>query len=81
MGDKKDLVAFEDPDHDGNSPDHHTGRECVVEGCDRPAGTAWSPHWCFACNVVRMKRISQSLSDLSRIPARRVPPEADDVHD
>ena len=54
------LIAFEDPHNDGNSPRYHTGKKCI-EGCGRPAGTAWSPFWCFECNVERIKRIDTQL--------------------
>lgn len=55
------LEAFEDPQHPGNGPEYHTGRRCITPGCGKDAGTLWSPHWCFECNVERIKRISSSL--------------------
>lgn len=55
------MKAFEDPNHPGNGPEHRTGKPCIESGCDRPAGTAWSPHWCFECNVERMRRIGAFL--------------------
>lgn len=55
------LKAFEDPRHEGNSERHHTGKHCIERGCERPAGTAWSPLWCHPCNVTRMRRIDGSL--------------------
>ncbi len=58
------MKASEDPGNEGNSAAYHTGKPCVERGCDRPAGTAWSPQWCFECNVVRMKRISRSLAEI-----------------
>lgn len=58
-----DLPAYKDPDHPGNSPEHHTGKPCI-EGCGRPAGTHWSPHWCFQCNVERMDRINRNLEGI-----------------
>lgn len=57
------MDAYEDPNHEGNSPQYHTGKKCI-EGCGRPAGTAWSPHWCFECNVKRIKRISKQFEDM-----------------
>lgn len=57
-------MAFDDPNDERNSASYHTGKTCVESGCDLPAGTAWSPHWCFACNVKRMQRISRSLSSM-----------------
>lgn len=56
------MIAYQDPNNKGNSPKHHTGKKCVgdmgvVKKCDKPAGTAWSPYWCFECNVIRMDKI------------------------
>lgn len=61
---EKKLDAFEDPDHKGNSEKYHTGKICIEDGCDNKAGTAWSPYWCFKCNVTRMNSISESLSKM-----------------
>lgn len=52
--------AYADRDDPRNGPDYQTGRKCI-EGCGRPAGTAWSPLWCFECNAERMDRIDRSL--------------------
>lgn len=57
------LTAFEDPNHEGNSAAYHTGKPCRTKGCTAPAGTWWSPHWCFAHNVERIKRIESGLND------------------
>lgn len=57
------MMNYENPDHDGNSPKWHTGKPCVEKGCKKPAGTWWSPAWCFDHNVERMKRISAGLDD------------------
>lgn len=65
-----DLPAYKDPDHEGNSKDHHTGKPCVEPRCDRPAGTAWSPYWCFECNVERMDRIDGNLEEIRRRMSR-----------
>ena len=43
---------------------YHTGKKCVEPGCNNPAGTVWSPHWCFSCNADRMKRITTSLESI-----------------
>ena len=51
------MKAYQDPNNKGNSSKYHTGKLCI-EGCGRPAGTAWSPYWCFECNVKRMDRIN-----------------------
>ena len=58
------MAGYDDPNHDGNSPKHHTGKLCI-EGCGRPAGTAWSPHWCFECNVERINRINGQFEQLT----------------
>ena len=59
-----ELIAFEDPGHRGNSSKYHTGEECIEDDCSNPAGTAWSPWWCFECNVKRIKRIDTQLTGL-----------------
>lgn len=59
------MERFEDPNYSGNSAEHHTGKPCIEAGCNRPAGTAWSPHWCFECNVERMRRIDRRLSEIA----------------
>lgn len=58
------MKPFEDPNNYGNSAEHHTGKECVEKDCTRPAGTAWSPYWCFECNVERINRISEQMDAL-----------------
>jgi hypothetical protein len=55
------MDAFEDPNNPGNGPEYHTGKDCIEPGCNNPAGTAWSPWWCFKCNVERIRRISGQL--------------------
>ena len=65
------LKAFEDPEHPGNGPEHRTGEPCATPGCYRPAGTAWSPYWCFECNVERIRRIAGQLDEaVERLKAR-----------
>ncbi len=56
------MQAYADPHDPLNGSEHHSGRKCIEPGCDRPAGTAWSPFWCQPCNAVRMDRISASLN-------------------
>lgn len=55
------LEPCDDPAHPHNSPKHHTGKKCIEKGCDKPAGTHWSPFWCQACNAKRLKRVSEGL--------------------
>ena len=57
------MAGYDDPKHEGNSAKHHTGKECI-EGCGRPAGTAWSPYWCFECNVDRINKINGQFEKL-----------------
>lgn len=61
------MAKCQDPNDPLNGPEHHTGKLCV-EGCGRPAGTAWSPHWCQPCNAERMDRISRNLRRMARRP-------------
>lgn len=60
------LLAFENPDHVGNSSQFYSGRPCRAKGCGNPAGTMWSPLWCFTHNVERMNRITAGLTDATR---------------
>ena len=55
------MKPYQDPDNPKNGPEFHTGKICIESGCERLAGTRWSPLWCFQCNVVRMDRISKAL--------------------
>ena len=43
---------------------YHTRKKCVEPGCNNPAGTAWSPHWCFLRNAARMNRITASFESI-----------------
>lgn len=58
------MIAFEDPSHPGNGSEYHTGEPCHTKGCERPAGTWWSPHWCFEHNVERLHRITGQLDEI-----------------
>jgi hypothetical protein len=60
------MMNYEDPDHDGNSSKWHTGKQCVEKGCRKPAGTWWSPVWCFDHNVERMKRVTAAMDDAAK---------------
>jgi len=60
------IDAYEDPDHKGNSSKYHTGKPCIVPGCNKPAGTHWGPPWCFEHNVHRIKRIARDLENINR---------------
>lgn len=56
----------EDPAHEGNSARHHTGKPCIEPGCDKPAGTVWSPLWCQECNAKRIRRVTHSLEQRTK---------------
>lgn len=57
--------AFADPQHEKNSPAYHTGKPCIEVGCNAPAGTWWSPHWCFTHNVERICQITAQMNTLA----------------
>ena len=57
----EDNHPYRDPKNRGNSAAYHTGKVCIEEGCGEPAGTWWSPHWCFKHNIERMERIDKRL--------------------
>lgn len=60
------MNAFEDPNHPGNGPEYHSGLPCCYKvGCSNPAGTAWSPYFCFSCNVERLRRFGSALESLA----------------
>ena len=65
------MSGYDDPDSPGNSSVYHTGKKCIEPGCTDPAGTAWSPHWCFAHNVERINRINDQLNRLDEQFIRR----------
>ena len=56
--------GYNDKECEGNSSIHHTGKKCIEKGCNNPAGTAWSPHWCVDCNIKRINRINKSLEEI-----------------
>lgn len=58
------MLAYQNPDHPGNSSLHHNGKLCYYK-CGRPAGTQWSPVLCFECNVKRMDHINNSMGRIA----------------
>lgn len=60
------MLNYQNPRHEGNSAQYHTGKACIEKGCSNPAGTFWSPLWCFDHNVKRMTRITVNLDDAVR---------------
>ena len=65
------MQSYEDPHDPLNGPEHRSGGKCIEPGCDRPAGTAWSPFWCQPCNAVRMNRVSKSFADMAHVYTTR----------
>ena len=55
------MQPWSDPSDPKNGSQHHTGLPCIEDGCQEPAGTAWSPHWCQRHNAERIRRISGQL--------------------
>lgn len=53
-----------DPNHPGNSAEYHTGKPCIVKGCEEPGGTWWGPSWCQKHNAERLARIGKNLDDM-----------------
>lgn len=64
MSEQIKLEAYKDPTHEGNTDKYHTGKQCITDGCTKPAGTLWSPAWCFEHNVERLSRITASLDGI-----------------
>jgi len=58
------MAGYDDKQDPGNSPQYHTGKRCVGDGCENPAGTAWSPLWCVDCNIERIQRINKCFEEL-----------------
>lgn len=63
------MAGYDDANHEGNSSKYHTGKLCI-EGCGRPAGTAWSLLWCFECNVERINRINEQFKQINQFNQR-----------
>jgi hypothetical protein len=59
------MEKYEDPEAEENSEKYWSGKECIVKGCSKPAGTAWSPHWCFKHNVQRLNNITKQFTKLT----------------
>ena len=59
-------MGYNDRINPRNGPEYHTGKACIDRGCARPAGTHWSPLWCFECNAARMKRTNDQMADIVR---------------
>jgi len=57
------MKAYTDTNSEGNSTKYHTGKLCI-NGCGRPAGTAWGLHWCVDCNIKRLDGVLKSLHSI-----------------
>jgi len=57
-------MLYNDKSDPGNGPKYHTGKPCIERGCERPAGTYWSPLWCVECNIERIDRINNRFSEM-----------------
>ena len=68
-----DTWGYADPDDPRNGVSWHSGKPCFERGCPNPAGTAWSPYFCFQHNVERFERIDKSFKEIA---ARLTPTEA-----
>lgn len=60
-------APWEDPGHPHNSSLHHTGEQCIADNCYEPAGTWWSPYWCFFCNRERIRKININFKEIFEI--------------
>lgn len=66
------MTDYEDPTSEGNHAKHHTGCPCIMPGCGKPAGTAWSALWCFKHNISRMKQIEAAYQKVQEQIARGI---------
>ena len=74
------MEPCQDPSNPLNAPEYRTGKPCIEKGCDKPAGTAWSPFWCQACNAKRLTHISSVLQHevdrfAGKVPKSSEPPK------
>ena len=60
------MAGYNDRNDPGNGAKYRTGKKCIEEGCDNPAGTAWSPYWCVECNIKRIDRIDARFAALAK---------------
>ena len=75
MGGRKQKMGAWDPDNPRNGPKYYSGQVCEVSGCTKPAGTRWSPFWCWRHNAERLDRISAGLREATdRLRTNKEPP-------
>ncbi len=60
------MKNYADPTHIGNNTGYHTGKACIEDGCNEPAGTLWGPYWCFKHNIKRIDRINKQFNLLEK---------------
>lgn len=60
------MPGYDDRDDPRNGSEYWTGEVCIEPGCTNPAGTAWSPYWCYDCNVKRIDRINRQFDLLTQ---------------
>lgn len=61
-----DMLPCHDQDDPRNGSEYWTGKECIENGCHAPAGTAWSPLWCFDHNSERIRRIDEQFDRIGQ---------------
>lgn len=65
---KPELIRhLQDENHDaddGYGEKYWTGKECIIEGCTKPAGTGWGPLWCKDHDIERRNRVTRQMEDL-----------------
>jgi len=60
------LLPCYDPNDPRNGSGYHTGKSCIVSGCEKPAGMWWSPLWCMEHNMERMRQIDGQFDRVRR---------------
>lgn len=61
---REQWLAMSDEERANLEP---SGRTCVEEGCDKPAGTPWGPYRCPDCDDARIELILQVQDILDRL--------------
>lgn len=51
---------------DGHTCQKPSGRVCVENSCNEPAGTLWGPLWCPDHDKERLDRISANLESIRK---------------